>query len=137
MSSELTPKEKKYLQDKEAAVAKDDASEFKPLVSAGPVDAVRTRHTDYDPAAAEKKNFDEKIYMFPESFNALRVELLNYWPSLWQVVGWVMANNAQEFVIRMNDALSMNLQFDTAKVDAICKQYLNRLRKERGLSQLH
>ena len=133
----LTPKELQYLKDKETAAAKDDAAEFKPLTSAGPVDAARSRHTPYDPATASKKNFDEKIYMFPESFNALRVELMHYWPHLWQHVGWVMANNAQEFVIRMNDALDMRLQFDTAKVDSICKQFLNKLRSVRGVSKIH
>lgn len=96
---------------------------------------------DDDPATldqtnSDKKNFDQKIYMFPESYNALRKELYEEWPEIWQLVGWVMGNNGPEFVSRMNAGLQMNLQFDTNKVDSICKTYLNRLRKQRGLGPL-
>lgn len=89
-----------------------------------------------DQTNSDKKNFDQKIYMFPESYNALRKELYEQWPEIWQLVGWVMGNNGPEFVSRMNEGLQMNLQFDTNKVDSICKTYLNRLRKQRGLGPL-
>lgn len=89
-----------------------------------------------DQTNSDKKNFDEKLYFFPESYNALRKELYEQWPEIWPIVGWVMGNNGPEFVSRMNEGLQMNLQFDTNKVDSICKTYLNRLRKQRGLGPL-
>lgn len=92
--------------------------------------------TKLDQTNSDKKNFDQKIYMFPESYNALRREMVEYWPDIWRLVGWVMGNNGPEFVSRMNAGLQMNLQFDTNKVDSICKTYLNRLRKQRGLGPL-
>lgn len=83
-----------------------------------------------------QKNFDEKIYMFPESYNQLRKELMNYWPALWEAVGWPMAYKAELFVERMNDATSLKLQFDTAKVESTCLAYLNALRTFRGISEI-
>lgn len=81
------------------------------------------------------KNFDEKIFMFPESYNALRKELVENWPNLWALVGWRMAHRAEEFVEYMNDALDVAVVFDTEAVDFICSTYLSLLRKKRGLSQ--
>lgn len=83
-----------------------------------------------------KKNFDQKIYMFPESFNALRRELFENWPTLWALVGWRMAHRAEEFCDFMNGALDLNLVVNSQTVDYICKQYLNALRKKRGLGAL-
>lgn len=85
---------------------------------------------------AEKRNFDQKIYMFPESYNALRRELVEHWPEIWPLVGWYMGNNGPQFVEAMNAGLQVKLQFDTNKVDSICKTYLNILRKQRGVSEL-
>lgn len=82
-----------------------------------------------------KKNFDQKIYMFPESYNQLRKELVENWPTLWLGVGWYMAFKAEDFVSIMNDALEMRIQFDTEKVGWICEQFLTALRKKRGFSQ--
>jgi hypothetical protein len=85
-------------------------------------------------AAERAKNFDEKIYMFPESYNALRRELHDYWPVLFTHVGWAMANNGPQFVQQMNDLTGLKIQFDTNKVDAICKEFLSFLRTARGVS---
>jgi hypothetical protein len=90
-----------------------------------------------DQTNSDKKNFDQKIYMFPESFNALRRELVEHWPEIWPLVAWCMGNNGPEFVSRMNAGLQMNLQFDTNKVESICLTYLNRLRKQRGLRPIN
>lgn len=88
-----------------------------------------------DPVSASK-NFDQKIYFMPESYNALRRELHDNWPNLWIRVQWFMAHNAQQFVNEMNDALDCKIQFDTAKVESICAEFLNKLRALRGLSKL-
>jgi hypothetical protein len=95
--------------------------------------------------AAKKKNFDQKIYMFPESFNALRRELYEHWPMLFMQVNpetgtslaHDMANDAAQFVGTMNGALGLNMQFDSDNVDTICKVFLDELRVLRGLSRLH
>lgn len=80
------------------------------------------------------KNFDEKIFMFPESYNELRKELHNHWPELWAIVSWRMAHRAEEFVEQMNAALDLAVVFDTEAVDFISTTFLNALRKKRGLS---
>lgn len=82
-------------------------------------------------------NFDEKIYMMPESYNALRIELHDNWPNLWQLVGGPMAFDAVRFIEMMDDALDTKTTFDSAKVDGICKKYLDLLRALRGLAPLH
>lgn len=95
--------------------------------------------------AAKKKNFDEKIYMFPESFNALRREMEGYWPTLFNQVppgletsiAYDMVFDAPQFVARMNGALDLQLQADSENVDGICKAYLNALRKLRGISSIN
>jgi hypothetical protein len=66
--------------------------------------------------------------------SALRREMMDYWPNLWQQVGYVMAHKAEDFVAGMNAALDMKLQLDGNKVDATCTAYLNELRRLRGLS---
>lgn len=81
------------------------------------------------------KNFDQKIYMFPESYNELRKELYEHWPNLWQVVGWPMAFAANIFVENMNEALDLRVMLDSDKVDAICTEYLQELWKKRGVSR--
>ena len=82
-------------------------------------------------------NFDEKVYLFPESFNALRRELHDYWPNLWQQVGFVMAFDAVVFIELMDAALDTKTTFDSDKVDGICKKYIDLLRNKRGFSGLH
>lgn len=119
---------KKKIEEQQAA----DVADFKPLVSApGKDDEVQT-----DVENSEKKNFDQKIYMFPESYNALRKELVEEWPELWLILSWPMAFDAHQFVILMNDLCNTKIQFDSGKVDATCKFFLNQLRKRRGLSEL-
>lgn len=77
------------------------------------------------------KNFDQKLYMFPESYNALRKELVENWPEIWKVVGWFMAHDAPSFVEIMNEATQLRIQFDTDKVSWICDQYWKKLREMR------
>lgn len=83
------------------------------------------------------KSFDQKIYMFPESYNALRKELMDNWPEIWPLVAWHMAHNGPDFVSIMNAGLQMNVQFDSNKVDATCIAFLNRLREMRGVSPIN
>lgn len=87
-----------------------------------------------NPATAKNKNFDEKLYLFPESYNALRRELVEYWPHLWELVGYRMAHLPEEFCEHMNSALDTAVVFDTEAVDFICSTYLSLLRKKRGVS---
>lgn len=89
----------------------------------------------HDMSNSNSKNFDQKIYLFPESFNALRSELCQHWPLLWQHVQWPMAFAANLFVERMNDALGLTVVLDSDKVDAICTEYLQALWKLRGVSR--
>ena len=112
---------------------KRQLAEYKPLQSA----PGKSEEVVQDLENKEKKNFDQKIYMFPESYNALRKELYENHPTLWQVVGYYMGHNGNLFVHAMNVVLDMNVQFDTDKVDAICKQFLDRLRQHRGVGKLH
>lgn len=82
--------------------------------------------------AANKKNFDQKVYMFPESYNQLRREMFENWQtSLWPQVSWCMAYAANLFVERMNEFLDLKVQLDSDRVDYICTVYLNELRKRR------
>lgn len=83
------------------------------------------------------KSFDQKLYMFPESYTALRKELMDNWPEIWPLVAWHMAHNGPDFVSIMNAGLQMNVQFDSNKVDATCIAFLNRLREMRGVSPIN
>ena len=82
------------------------------------------------------ENFDEKVYMFPESYNALRRELYENWPQLFAAVGGPMALDAVHFIELMDAALDTKTTFDSAKVASISLKYLNLLRNKRGLSSL-
>ena len=89
----------------------------------------------HKPAPANA-HISEKTYWFPDSFNALRVELHDNWPNLWSKVGFFMAFDAITFIEQMDAALDTKTTFDSEKVDAICKKYLNLLRNKRGLSSI-
>lgn len=117
-------------QDDEANLPKHEAVDYSSHL---PVDAEPGR---MNKPAGDKANFDQKIYMFPESYNALRTELFNNWPSLWKTVGWPMAFDAITFVEMMDAALDTKTTFDSDKVSSICHKYLNLLRNKRGLSSL-
>ena len=83
--------------------------------------------------------------MFPESFNALRRELYEHWPTFFMKVNpdtgtslaHDMANNAAQFVGTMNGALDLSVQMDSDNIDGICKTFLDELRQLRGLSRLN
>jgi hypothetical protein len=106
-------------------------AEHKPLQSAPGPSTEIVQELD-----RKDKPFDQKIYMFPEEFNALRRELSEHHPKLWRLVAWHMGNNGPHFVHIMNAVLDMNVQFDTDKVGPICKMFLNRLRKHRGVGEI-
>lgn len=88
-------------------------------------------------SAKANANFDEKVYMMPESFNALRRELYENWPRLFALVGHAMAFDAVRFLELMDGALDTKTTFDSQKVDGTCKKYLDLLRAKRGLAPLH
>lgn len=95
-----------------------------------PLDANRVENKPTD-------NFDQKIYMFPESYNALRIELSENWKNLWELAGYPMAYDGIRFCQILDAALDTKTTFDTHTVDGICKKYLDLLRNRRGLSSLH
>lgn len=86
--------------------------------------------------APENAHISDKVYLFPESYNALRIELHDNWPQLWQAVSYYMAFDSVTFIEQMDAALDCKTTFDSAKVSAICHRYLNLLRNKRGLSSL-
>ena len=108
---------------------------FKPQIIAGPDDTGIHAHKPL--VDADKKHVSEKLYFFPESYNALRREISEHWPDLWMLVGYNMAYKAEDFVATMNDALDLKVQFDGNKVGVTCSLYLNALRKLRGLTAIH
>lgn len=93
---------------------------------------------------SRKKNFQDKVYLFPASFNALRRELDENWKTLFTSVNpetglslaYCMANDAPQFVGILNGALDLVVQFDSENVDGICKTFLDALRVKRGVSRL-
>src|SRR6478752_2174354 len=93
--------------------------------------------TKHDPNTDPKAHISKKVYMFPEAYNALRKELEDNFPHLYQYVGNDMAFNAQRFIHKMDEALDTVTQFDSGNVDGICKRFLDELRKKRGLKPLH
>lgn len=87
----------------------------------------------------------EKVFMFPESYNELRKELMTFWdspdskiPHLWKWVGWYMAFDMVEFIERMQDKLDHPIKVipltkdDTVRTDIVCTAFLTELRKRRG-----
>jgi len=103
----------------------------KPIISGDDSDIDEKKHRhDYD---GKPKHGQEAIFMFPESYNELRRELVTHWSAtIWPQVAWRMAFRAEEFVETMNEILGVAVVFDTAKVDFICRTYLEILRNKRG-----
>ena len=107
-------------------------------------DAALPKHQQHDIENSKQKNFDQKVYLFPESFNALRRELEDHWPSLFHTVNpetgmslaVAMVFDAAQFIGTLNGALDLAEMYDTGNVDGICKKFLNELRVKRGLSRL-
>lgn len=86
----------------------------------------------------KQKHISEKVYYMPESYNALRIEMYEHWQdTVWPAASWFMAFDAVQFVEVMDLILDTKTTFDTAKVDGICKKYLDLLRIKRGVSPLH
>lgn len=102
------------------------------------------RHSYVDDATSKRRSFDQKVYLFPESFNALRRELQenykNFFESVNPEVGvspaWAMVHDAAQFIGLMNGAFDCVEQMDSENVDGICKVFLNAARKKRGVSPL-
>jgi hypothetical protein len=110
---------------------------FKPVQVPVGEDTGNSAHRMLSPEELAKAHITDKIFMFPESYNALRRELVYNFPTLWEVVGWNMAFKAEDFVAQMNDALDLKVQLDGNKIDATCKIFLDALRKKRGLKSVH
>jgi hypothetical protein len=117
-------------QDDHANLPRQEAIDYS---AALPVDSEIGRMNK--PARADA-HVSDKVYLFPESFNALRIELSENWPNLWYQVGYVMAFDSITFIECMDAALDTKTTFDSDKVSAICHKYLNLLRNKRGLSSL-
>lgn len=81
------------------------------------------------------KNFDQKVFMFPPAFNALRAELHNNWPVLWQLCSYRMAYMPEEFAQIMNDATDLRVVFDSGAINWMCEKWLNALISKRMKAQ--
>lgn len=100
------------------------------------------RHTFTTEGAAKLKNFDQKIYLFPPSYNALREELETWYPTFFTTVNpevgcspaWAMVYDAAQFIGLCNGAFDLAIQMDSENVDGICKEILNAARKLRGVA---
>lgn len=115
--------------------AEQDQSRIQQICPDNQTDKARGFQTHAAPGSDAGKNFDEKIYMFPPAYNALRTELYENWQdTLWPLVAWRMAHRAEEFTSYMNAATGLSLAVDSDCVDWTCEQYLIRLKKMRGLS---
>lgn len=96
-------------------------------------------------AARDGAHFSEKVYLFPESFNALRRELEENWQTFFIEVNmdvglspaYAMVFDAPKFVGMCNGFFDLMIQFDSESVDGICKEILDAARKKRGVSPLH
>lgn len=126
--------------DKAAELAKklrqdgdEQVASYKPVQQPGALE-LDSPVTGHSLVENKQANFDQKIYMMPESYNALRRELMQNWPNLWAMAGYYMAFQAEDFIAIMNGATDLKLQFDTQAVDWTCQQYLTKLRQMRGLS---
>lgn len=118
------------------------ATPFEDALNLPKQEAYRYNAAPLDKDTGDKRNNPndhilEKTYFFPEPYNALRIELYENWPKLWEVVGYVMAYDGPVFVELMDAALDTRTTFDTATVGGICAKYLDLLRAKRGLSPLH
>lgn len=81
---------------------------------------------------------NQKYYFLPESFHALRKELMENYPTFWQRAGYLMGYDATQFVELCSEAFEIQfLVFDSANVDGTCKRILDAARNKRGLSSLH
>lgn len=118
-------------QEDEANLPKTEAKDYSSHL---PVDSTPGR---MNKAAPEGAHISEKVYLFPESYNALRIELHSYWRNLFERVGYCMAFDAPTFIEMMDAALDTKTTFDSDKVEAICLKYLNLLRNKRGISSIH
>jgi hypothetical protein len=95
--------------------------------------------------AKKNDHISQKTYMFPESYNALRRELEEYWydffvtpnPLTGTSPAWCMVFDAPQFVGYLNGFTGLAVQFDSESVDAICSTFLNALRRQRGVSEIH
>lgn len=93
---------------------------------------------------APNAHFSEKIYFFPESFNALRRELEENYPTFFHSVvpgfgyspAWAMVHNAPQFVGFCNGATDLDVMFDSSNVAGICLKFLNAFRAMRGVSPI-
>jgi hypothetical protein len=145
----LTPLEKAFKEEEERIAHRQEElarTQYGEETTGGDKQLASSQQHNYtDDVAAKKKNFDEKIYMFPESFNALRKELTDHWPVFFSSVkpgqemsvAYAMVYDAPTFIGMMNDALDMQVQMDSDNVSEICHTFLNGLRKLRGLSAIN
>jgi hypothetical protein len=87
----------------------------------------------HSPGEARSDHVSDKAYFFPDSYNNLREELQRHWPNVWNSPAqYMMVYDGPAFVALFAEMLDIPLEFDSAKVDAICKKIIDELRKKRG-----
>lgn len=114
---------------RKAVAERSLANEEAPMLCATEADTDKALGYHYhDMDKSEKtKNFDQKIYMFPPAYNALRREIHDNWPTLWQLCSWYMANRPEEFCSIMNGATDLRVVFDSGAVNWMCDKWLAKL----------
>jgi hypothetical protein len=88
-------------------------------------------------AESATSSFGDKLYFAPESYHALRREMMQNFPEMWKTIGGAMFWEPETFFGYMCQALDIFVQFDTRNVDGMCKKVLDALREKRGLTPLH
>lgn len=71
------------------------------------------------------------IEFYPASFIQLRKELSTAHEDLWAKVGYFMAFDQMEFILKMNEELNC-VCLPEQGIDVVCKKYLTALRSRKG-----
>lgn len=99
----------------------------------------------YHNPVAQNEHISKKTYYFPPSFNALRRELQDHWKDFFETISpltgtspaWCMVFDAPQFIGFMNGFTGLSQQMDSENVEGICFNFLNALRKMRGVSEFN
>jgi hypothetical protein len=97
-----------------------------------------------DDRTPKNAGFDQKIYLFPEEFHALRRELEENWRDFFHTVNplsgtspaYCMVYDAPQFIGYCNGMTGLTVQLDTGDVAGTCKKFLNAFRKLRGVGEI-
>lgn len=69
----------------------------------------------------------EKQYLFPREFNELRDKIYTEFPTLWKIVGGMMAHDHESFLEYMNAACDTNITAHTHSMEDSCVIWMKKL----------